>query len=323
MQVTVPEVPCPSNLTRLQYTPIRYDVPAMPLPPVPDPLPDVQRQYEQRTKEEKLKFKEENKPKHSGFFGAIANVVEDVSLQVEKGLHHYYTELDNSVRSTNFEMAQINFYNRFRLPNEPLWREFSCVVADGITWVLGNLYVSDHYLGFYGEKKLALAPGQPPTGHLAFLIPLRNIVSIRLGDTKPNNTSLPPEITLNHGASRPDALMIYTNDHWLHLFYYFWKLKDVFNVIDHAWRNSLQDPSVPPIPIPLQHPLPPFIPIGRDTRVAMTQAKTQKPTHWYNLQPDNTQSSYPQPPAAPGQAYYPPTQSSYPTQQSQPVYPAI
>jgi hypothetical protein len=267
-----------------------------PLPAVTDPLPDVQRQYEQKAKTEKLKSKEENKTKHGGFFGGIANIVEDVSLQVEKGLHHVVTELDNSVRSSNFEMAQLNFYNYFRMPNESLWREYSCFIANSITWVGGNLYVSDHYLGFCGEKKIhAPNPGQPSTQRLAFLIPLRNIVCIRLGNTKSNNTSLPPEILLNHGASRPDALMIYTNDQSLHLFYYFWKLKDIFNVIDHAWRRSFQDTSIPPVPLPLVHPLPPFVPISRKERVAQAENSIHPhpTTHWYQqLQPES--SAYPQ-----------------------------
>jgi len=62
------QVPCPSSFIQMPYIPIRCDVIPPPLPAVTDPLPDVQRQYEQKAKTEKLKSKGENKTNHGGFF---------------------------------------------------------------------------------------------------------------------------------------------------------------------------------------------------------------------------------------------------------------
>eukprot|EP01125_Pyxidicula_operculata_P012940 TRINITY_DN4262_c0_g1_i1.p1 TRINITY_DN4262_c0_g1~~TRINITY_DN4262_c0_g1_i1.p1 ORF type:complete len:135 (+),score=28.64 TRINITY_DN4262_c0_g1_i1:3-407(+) len=122
----VPVVPFPPGVARLNYTPVRCNLPfPAPLQAVTEPLPDVAREYERMAKTQELKQKEvivATKPRGTGLFSSIGAVLDEVTVQVQKGFHEVANEVDRSIRSQNFEAAQRNFFNMFRMPTEPLWR---------------------------------------------------------------------------------------------------------------------------------------------------------------------------------------------------------
>jgi len=186
-------------------------------------------------------------------------------------------------------------------------------VSDKIFFT-GYMYVSDNYIAFAGDKRLPIATTTTTTGpappansnqygtyRLAFLLPLKNVVSIHKGSCVTQQGQLPPivePIPLG-SAAKPEAVIVYTADGTMHHFYSFFNLEHTFNVLDHAWRSSFTQRAhiIPPLPIPLDQPMPAIKPIERKDRPGLSTnnpgatVPTQSYVNPYH-QPPPPQASY-------------------------------
>eukprot|EP01127_Copromyxa_protea_P002964 TRINITY_DN12870_c0_g1_i1.p1 TRINITY_DN12870_c0_g1~~TRINITY_DN12870_c0_g1_i1.p1 ORF type:complete len:510 (+),score=118.99 TRINITY_DN12870_c0_g1_i1:53-1531(+) len=261
--VPIPVVPVSGDKVPMQYTPFRFELPApVPLPPCTDPLPDVQRQYEKDSKIAELESKKqqlENKPTEAGYFNQFVDVMHSAALSVRKGATILADELDSGIRSTSFDTAQRKWREIFRLDPtaEKLWREYGCKCVCGEYAFEGNLYISDHYVGFCGDRWFKnTAPGATPKGwyyRLVFLIPLLNVISIQVGKASNSKGEKSPTVQMipedQIRATKGDSIMVFTADGSLHNFYNFWHYDHCYNVLDHAWRASFADETPAPMPI--------------------------------------------------------------------------
>lgn len=152
--------------------------------------------------------------------------------------------IGNTGAETITSQLEANFRAAFGLPGtERLWDGYSCRCVNGTASADGWLYVSGSYASFFSRSG---------TFVVAFIIPLRNIVSIQKAFAgKTNNPGLAPPMALaphggpspsTPGAVLPDALQIFSLDGTVHTFYNFWSFIDCYNVLDRAWRQAFQAP---------------------------------------------------------------------------------
>jgi hypothetical protein len=163
------------------------------------------------------------------------------------------SSLGGSAHQTVTEQLEKDFRASFGLPGtERLWDAYSCRCVNGPAACDGWLYLSTNYASFFSRNGEQV---------VAFIMPLRNIVSIQKANaTKTPNAAIAPQLTIapnggphpsTPGAVLPDALQIFTLDGTIHSFYYFWSFVDCYNVLDRSWRQCFQAPQV--VPLAMQH----------------------------------------------------------------------
>eukprot|EP01130_Rhizamoeba_saxonica_P002479 TRINITY_DN12272_c0_g1_i1.p1 TRINITY_DN12272_c0_g1~~TRINITY_DN12272_c0_g1_i1.p1 ORF type:complete len:281 (+),score=44.43 TRINITY_DN12272_c0_g1_i1:87-845(+) len=222
-------------------------------PPVAEPLPTFQREIQQQKARKKRSERKNNmrarQSNRRGLFGALVNVVDESIHLADTGISELTHSTTNFIGKEQWEGHRNAFYRNFRFPaEERFWQGFVGSVVNGTTEVSGTVYISDHYLSFWGTKRVDVG-----VATLAFVIPLRNIASIQQCIVSNPNSIL---AYMPGSAGKPNGLMIYSRDGTLHTFYGFYSTSKTYNVLDHAWRASfnLITPGFQPIHINQQLP---------------------------------------------------------------------
>eukprot|EP01130_Rhizamoeba_saxonica_P015263 TRINITY_DN680_c0_g1_i3.p1 TRINITY_DN680_c0_g1~~TRINITY_DN680_c0_g1_i3.p1 ORF type:complete len:232 (-),score=45.84 TRINITY_DN680_c0_g1_i3:268-936(-) len=208
----IPPVPCPERNHPMLYTAELFQTAPWSLPPVTEPLPQIKKVQEverqkanQRAKDAKLKKKKKTK---RGFLGSVMNVVDETINIAEKGGNMAINAATNAFDQTAWESFRNDFYRQFRMPlEERFWDGFVAHAKNATANITGNIYISDHYVGFSGTKSVT-DNGTSVNSKLIFLIPLRNIISIQLGLVSNSSTT---ELEVNSTRS-PTGIIIYTLD---------------------------------------------------------------------------------------------------------------
>lgn len=173
--------------------------------------------------------------------------------EVSAGVSKVGSSIGGSAHEQVTAQLEKDFRASFGLPGtERLLDGYSCRCINGPAAADGWLYLSANYASFFSRSGEQV---------IAFIIPLRNIVSIQKGHaSKTPNAALAPTITTapgggqhpsTPGAVLPDAFQIYTIDGTVHSFFYFWSFVDCYNVLDRSWRQCFQQPQV--VPMGVQH----------------------------------------------------------------------
>lgn len=199
-----------------------------------------------------------------GWFSNLSVGLSSALNEVSAGVSKVGSSLGGSAHETVTNQLEKDFRASFGLPGtERLWDGFSCRCINGPAAVEGWLYISSNYASFFSRSGEHV---------IAFIIPLRNIVSIQKAHaTKPPNAAIAPQLTIapnggplpsTPGAVLPDSLQIFTLDGTVHSFFSFWSYLDCYNVLDRAWRQSFQAAAVAPMGVqqgygqPVQQPYP-------------------------------------------------------------------
>lgn len=131
-----------------------------------------------------------------------------------------------------------DFRKSFGLPgSEKVINVFACSCVNGNGFSTGNIYISSNYLSFYGKVY--------GTKFIAFIIPLKNIVSIRKSCcVKVESPSNPPVMHITDNPESQTAIQVFSADGTIHSFYAFWthRYRKAYATIDRSWRNSAQQP---------------------------------------------------------------------------------
>eukprot|EP01099_Mayorella_cantabrigiensis_P003850 TRINITY_DN2892_c0_g1_i1.p1 TRINITY_DN2892_c0_g1~~TRINITY_DN2892_c0_g1_i1.p1 ORF type:complete len:265 (+),score=87.30 TRINITY_DN2892_c0_g1_i1:67-861(+) len=224
--------------------------PPEPLPPSKELLPWDKLALEEKQKEEEKKRKEkeahekkekEAQEKKKGGFSSVLNKAGEAAKKVAADVGEGVDKVKKDVRG-KIETAQENrFKQQMALPeSEKLWYEYTCTVQNGQTPFNGYLYVSDNYISFHAQSGGV---------RLKFSIPLKSVVSVQNGVALPVSDGGAPfvQLILNQRV-KMDAILVYTSDSRVHLFYKFRTYHDpvssfhdhAMNVIDHAWRKEIK-----------------------------------------------------------------------------------
>jgi hypothetical protein len=240
--------PLPSHCTRLHYSPLTYANEPPPPMLVSELLPRDANNAEEYYKNLRLAEKRQAEERTAtgpkkGFMASLRKSVKDVGKNIGEEFSEISVEKGSSEAS--FIAKEESFRSHFRLPwEERLWESFHCkiVVSQGFNRA-GKCYISDNYFSFTSTHKHE---------HLAFMIPLKEIVSFRAAvETGKKHTKQLVAADLPTETIR--GLIIYTSDRSMHRFYHFHPdSRSVYNVLDHAWYSARNSLSPLPMPIPLQ-----------------------------------------------------------------------
>jgi hypothetical protein len=256
--VAIPIAPFPAGIMAIQYQPSTYEV-APPAPaPIMEPLPQERTMLKEQQRRARILEKEQryesekhyHKQQGGGFFKKMGTAIKGAAVAVEKGIGDFSSGVQKGYTNVTHESFDGEFRRLFRLGwEERLWDAFYCRCITGPAMVTrdGILFISDNYLCFSAERRKE---------RLSFMIPLRNILSIlpaNVTGKKEYKTFVAAQIA----TLTTRGLMVYTNDHTMHRFYGFGDgSRDVYNVLDHAWRASYNRLSPAPTPIPWSMPFP-------------------------------------------------------------------
>jgi hypothetical protein len=278
--VPIPIAPFPAGIMALQYQPATYDVAPPASMPVMEPLPKERTMLKEQQRRTRILEKEQryesekhyHKQTGGGFFKKMGTAIKGAAVAIEKGVGDFSSEVHKGYINVTHETFDSEYRRLFRLPwEERLWDAFYCRCITGPAMFThdGILFISDNYLCFSAERK---------KDRLSFMIPLRNIVSILpanvTGKKEYKTFVAAPLATLS-----TRGLMVYTNDHTMHRFYGFGDgSRDVFNVLDHAWRASYNRFAPAPLPIAWSMPFPER-PYSTAPTVSVPPTVLPQPTH--------------------------------------------
>jgi len=92
--------------------------------------------------------------KEKGILGKIESAVENIAVQIEKGVHSITADVSHQWSGLTHESMDKSFRYYLRFPwEERLWEGYDCKVLTGGAAVSGTIFISDNYLSFAGEKK--------------------------------------------------------------------------------------------------------------------------------------------------------------------------
>ena len=209
--------------------------------------------------------------KKGGLFSQLSAVASTVAFQAEKAIDSGIKETSKLVNKEVDSRTVARFHAQFpALVAEKLqWHANGKLVSGGAP-VDGELFISQHFLAFHGifldSKTL---PGQTLRRTVDMAISISGIISIQhaIANFGKDLTAAPAVVPLGPGQVAT-ALMVFSMDRTLHLFYQFTGLNDVVNVLDHMWRALVNTHAInlnPPQPM-MQQPLmmqqPPVMQMG-------------------------------------------------------------
>jgi len=214
------------------------------LPPSQEKLPGEKRADNEREREEKRKRQAEaQKAKKKTVFNTIGSAMANVATAATDA----FTTLSEDFAQSQASGAETRFRKYFPgFPQERLLGEYECrLVSTPESVIHGRCYISTSFLSFHAE------------GHgkyILVMLPLRGIQSLQKAVlTKPPPgipSNYPPQFHIVMGGILPasvmnssncpkvDSLVVYTQDNMQHMFFDIHYFDEMYNVLDHAWRDS-------------------------------------------------------------------------------------
>jgi len=241
--------------TSQTYHPTSYKFPAPSvLPPVTDPMPmeklrekDLQAKKNLQEKDKKYKEKIEAQQQKGSLFGKIASHAMEVVKVVDTGA----TSTINAVKTEYYEKSDETSVARYRNLHYPvqevLGSDFHCKIHNNSNFAVGYLFISTSLLSFDGYVDALYTQNQQPM-RVTLSLPLSNIVCLRKAvSLKALEKGKPTDIKLvEKPEDYSDALIVYANDGMTHQFWGFSHyqinyFEDMWNVLDHYWRQNLNN----------------------------------------------------------------------------------
>jgi hypothetical protein len=211
-------------------------------------------------------------------------VASDLAFQAEKVIDAGVKETKTLINKEVDTRTVQRFHGSFpALIAEKLqWHANGKMVSAGAS-IDGELFISQHFVAFHGffldSKTL---PGQTLRRTVDMAISIASIVSIQpaIATFGKDLTAAPAIAPLGPGQIAT-ALMLFSMDRSLHLFYQFTHLNDIINVLDHQWRALVNPNAINLNPQPMMQQQPmmsmqpqPMMPMPM---MPMQQAPTYQP----------------------------------------------